>query len=344
MSTNNDFNPNDIGVPNGNFFALPVELEEAEIVLFPVPWDVTTSYKSGTSGGPDAILEASVQVDLFDESIENAWSIPVGTLKTFINTLPSNKQYRELAEDIISRLSDGEAESTLMDQILKVNEASDRLNKFVYENSRSLLERGKIVGVIGGEHSVPLGLIKALGEFYPDFGILHIDAHADLRDAYEGFRYSHASIMFNALNEVPQISRICQVAIRDYCQDEANLIKRDPRLTLYSDLMINNRLFDGEKWSVIVDQIVESLPGYVYISFDVDGLSPEFCPNTGTPVPGGLSFSQADYLLRRLSSSGKTIIGFDLCEVTPAKEGEWDANVGARLAFKLALYTFVNRL
>lgn len=339
-----DFNPNDPGVPNGNYFALPVETDQAQIVLLSVPWDVTTSYQSGTSNGPEAILNASAQVDLFDENIPRAWEIPLGTLPFDDILFEENKKSRAIAEKVIERLSEGEDPTFLKNDCEVVNLASQRLNEYVYHHSSSLLKEGKIVGVVGGEHSVPLGLIKALGEKYCNFGILHIDAHADLRECYEGFKYSHASIMYNVLCEVPQVSALCQVGVRDYCEFESRIIANDDKIRLFSDSVINDALYSGDSWRELTDRIIDSLPEHVYISFDIDGLSPLYCPNTGTPVPGGLSFNQAEYLLRKLANSGKKIIGFDLCEVAPGKDGEWDANVGARILFKLCLFTFFNRL
>lgn len=334
-----DFNPNDIGVANGNYFALPYTLEESGIVLVSVPWDVTTSYSAGTSDGPQAIIDASVQVDLFDENIPGAWKTRIGTLPVDKNVVKHNKRVRKIAEHVMEELAAGAEPQTLDKPIGEVNEASAQINEYVKAVSLEFLRKGKIVGVVGGEHSVPLGLIKALGEEYGSFGVLHIDAHADLREAYEGFTYSHASIMYNVLKEVPAVTRLTQVAVRDFCSDEYALMTReDGFVRPFTDSVLSRRKFEGETWNRLCDEIIATLPEQVYISFDIDGLSPEFCPNTGTPVPGGLSFREADYLLQKLVAAGKKIIGFDLCEVAPAREGEWDANVGARILFKLCLY------
>jgi agmatinase len=193
------------------------------------------------------------------------------------------------------------------------------------------------VGIVGGEHSVPLGLIRALHEQHNSFGILHIDAHADLRCAYEGFVYSHASVMYHA-GRMPGIS-LCQVGIRDYWSDEADLMGASEHIHCFSDQELRRKLFEGTDWNKLCRQIIDRLPDKVYISFDIDGLSPDNCPHTGTPVPGGLSFREADYLLHCLALSPKRIIGFDLCEVAPGKDSEWDANVGARMLYKLCCYT-----
>lgn len=337
------FNPNDIGIANGNYFALPVELTDSEIVLLSVPWDATVSYKNGTASAPQSIIDASVQVDLFDANVENAWDIKLGTIPLNKSIIDRNKRTRRVVEGVIDSLEIGKTQKELSSQIDSVNSDSEIINSYVCDLSEKYLEKGKMVGIVGGEHSVPFGLIKALSRYYDDFGVLHIDAHADLRVAYEGFKYSHASIMYNVLNEIPQVSKITQVAIRDYCSQESQLISQSDRVVAFTDFNINKVIFEGGNWGKICDDILNSLPTNVYISFDIDGLSPECCPGTGTPVPGGLSFSQADYLLEKLAKSDKKIIGFDLCEVSPSDDSEWDANVGARILFKLSLYSHFNR-
>lgn len=281
-----EFNPNDIGVPNGNFFGLPYSVEESKIVLLMAPWDVTTSYMAGTSDGPNAILNASVQVDLFDENIPNAWEAKIGTLPQDESLYSFGKRNRGIAESVIENLSNGLSGSETQRLIDEVNEACSCFNNTVYNVCREQLEAGRFVGIVGGEHSVPLGLVMALGERHEEFGVLHIDAHADLRRAYEGFTYSHASIMYNILNRVPQVKRLVQVAVRDFCSDEYAIMQHDSRVVSFTDSAINRRIYDGGNWREICDEIVERLPNKVYISFDIDGLEPSLCANTGTPVPG----------------------------------------------------------
>lgn len=338
-----EFDPNAIGIPNGNFFGLPINNKDAEIVLVSVPWDATVSYGKGTAMGPEAIMRASLQVDLFDEKVPDAWKVAIGTMPIGEKLYSINEKTRKEAEKVIMGLETGASELSLKKGIDYVNSASEALNDYVECSCDTYMKNGKMVGVVGGEHSVPFGLVKTLSKYHNDFGILHIDAHADLREAYEGFTYSHASIMFNILKNIPAVSKLVQVGIRDYCSAESELISTDTRIASFTDSSIRRGLYEGATWKSICDKIISSLPQKVYISFDIDGLSGIYCPGTGTPVPGGLDFPEADYLLHQLAISPKEIIGFDLCEVSPSDSGEWDANVGARILYKLSLYSHLNR-
>lgn len=339
----NEFNPNLVGVKNGNYFGLPYTPEEARLVFLSVPWDVTTSYRAGTHNGPQAMLDASLQIDLYDNDFPDAWKAGYATLPVDLRIMNQNSTYRVKAEKIIQFLADGgnEDDETIQTLLASINKAGTDLNETVYKKTKEWIEKGKIIGLIGGEHSVPLGYIKALSEKYKEFGILHIDAHADLRDAYEGFEFSHASIMFNAL-KFESVKKLVQVGIRDYCEDEIELARSNKKIVQFNDFKLKEEEFEGKTWAKQCKEIVKQLPENVYISFDIDGLIASLCPNTGTPVPGGLTFNQAAYLLKTLSDSGKKIIGFDLCEVAPGKHDEWDANVGARILYKLANFTFLS--
>ena len=197
------------------------------------------------------------------------------------------------------------------------------------------MEAGKLVGLLGGDHSSPLGFYKAIAEKHGDFGILQIDAHCDLRESYENFKYSHASIMYNALKEIPELTKLVQIGTRDYSLCELEYIKNsNNRVVTYFDRDIKERGFEGESWQKITDDIIAQLPQKVYLSFDIDGLDPKLCPNTGTPVQGGFETQQIYYLLRKILQSDRQLIGFDLNEVG-VSTNEWDENVGARILFKL---------
>ncbi len=342
MSKSN-FDPNATSVINGNYFGFPFLAEESEVVLISIPWDVTTSYGEGTAKGPRAILDASLQLDFYLFGINKPWEIGIGTLPVMEKIVEKNKVNRALAIEIIENLEKGTNLNTedLRDKISTVNKECAALNLWLHEESNKWLSQNKIVGVVGGEHSTPLGLINALSEKEESFGILQIDAHSDLRRAYQGFDYSHASIMYNALKN-NNISQLVQVGIRDICPEEIDYIKNDNRVVLYNDFSLSETLFSERSWLSICDEILLHLPEKVYISFDIDGLSPENCPNTGTPVPGGLSFNQAVTLIKYIAKE-KEIIGFDLCEVSPSlinPHTNFDGNVGARLLYLLSSFAY----
>ncbi|MTI21025.1 agmatinase family protein [Fulvivirga sp. RKSG066] len=331
------FDPN--GVAAGNaLFGLPFGLEHSDLVIIPVPWEVTVSYNAGTADAPNAILEASTQVDLFIKDIPDAWQMGIHLLDTPESFQEENRKYRDLAVRYINWLETNE-EDWISDELKvipkAVDEVSEKLAIYIKSQAMKWMGQGKLVGLLGGDHSTPLGMIKAMSATHETFGILQIDAHADLREAYEDFTYSHASIMYNAM-QIKNISRLVQIGIRDFCEEEMNLInKSNGRIVTYFDEDLKQQLFEGETWKSICDSIIDKLPQKVYISFDIDGLEPRFCPNTGTPVPGGLTYEQVIYLFKQLVNSGRVIIGFDLNEVSPG-ESEWDANVGARLLWQMS--------
>lgn len=332
------FDPNSAGNPNNNIFGLPFNQEESRVILLPVPWEVSVSYAAGTARAPENIFQASMQVDLIDNDIHDGWKRGI-FMKDIDNEVLRKSDYlRKEAELYIKYVTEGQAieDNKFMCKVLReINEGGVFLNEWVYENTKTLLNQGKLVGLLGGDHSSPLGFYKAIGEKYPSFAILQIDAHADLREAYEGITYSHASIMYNALKEVPSINKLVQVGTRDYSESEWNYIKNsNGKVVTFFDRDLKERQYEGTLWKHIVEQIVQELPEYVYLSFDIDGLDPKLCPNTGTPVQGGLETEQVYYLLRQIIRQRKKLIGFDLNEVG-VSNNEWDENVGARILFKL---------
>ena len=307
-------------------------------MLTPVPWEVTTSYGSGTSRGPQAILDASPQIDLYDLECGDAYKEGYYLEDEAPQIRKANGTLKALAQKIIKEWDDyGKLRAPAQKLLQKVNNGCAWLSDLVEDQTNQVLKENKIPGLIGGDHSSVLGALRAIGNsLQGDFGVLHIDAHADLRLAYQGFEHSHASIMRNVCQLKNAPSRLVQVAIRDFCEEEMNFIRSQKgRIFTHFDNALKEELFKGKSWQALCEKIIEPLPKNVYISFDIDGLSPEFCPHTGTPVPGGLSFDQATHLLKVLAQSGCRIVGFDLNEVAPGKDSEWDANVGARILFKL---------
>lgn len=337
----NDFDPNGVGIANGNIFGFPYSVADAELIIIPVPWDATASFGKGTSNGPQQVLDASPQLDFYHPKLVNAHLHRIAMLPIDTNWKERNDRLCEMAVEYIAYLESGGAleESKKFKAYLEeINVAHSDLSKWIQSLASEHLDSGRIVALLGGEHSTPLGLIQALADRH-EFGILQIDAHADLRDAYEGFEQSHASIMFNAI-QLENVKKLVQVGIRDVAQSEIELIEQNPKIETFFDWDLKQENFEGIAWSHQVKKIIAALPDKVYISFDIDGLHPELCPNTGTPVPGGFSLEQINYLFFELAQSGKTIIGFDLNEVG---DNTWDANVGARALWNLCCALKLNR-
>jgi len=331
------FDPNGVGLKNGHFIGLPFTEETASVVLLSVPWDLTVSYGRGTASAPENILNCSTQLDFYDPNITDAWKIGLFLRPPDKEISRLNQKLRGKSELLIEEMEFGEtvdASPHLFDLQQVINQACETTRLWVYEESKKLLNLDKKVGIVGGEHSVPLGYLQALAEQYSDFGVLQIDAHCDLRPAYEGFIYSHASIFYNAM-AIPQMTKLVQVGIRDCCEQEIELIQdADGRIVVYADETIRETRMKGRSFEKLVDKMIAHLPQHVYISFDIDGLDPKLCPQTGTPVPGGLELSEAFFILKKLKESGRQIIGFDLCEVAGLPH-KWDGNVGARILYKL---------
>lgn len=341
------FDPNGVGIANGNIFGFPVSAEEAQIVITPIPWDATASYGKGTSDGPKAILDASTQLDFYHPKLENAWQTKVFMSEISAQWAAINSELCFKAIEYIQFLEEGgklEDEPAYREVIASIAEAQNALKANLKEKASALFAAGKTPAVLGGEHSTPLGLIEAVNDLGKPFGILQIDAHADLRDAYEGFEQSHASIMFNALKNCANLERLVQVGIRDIAQSEIDLIENsNGRIRTYFDWTLKEQQFEGKTWKEQVAEIISDLPENVYISFDIDGLKPYLCPNTGTPVVGGFELEEVTYLFFELVHAGKKIVAFDLNEVGPGNQDDWDANVGARALWNLVCATEKSR-
>ena len=340
-----NFDPHDVGVANGNIFGFPVTEEQADIVIIPISWDVTASYGKGTSRGPSQVLEASTQLDFYHPKLSKAYETKVYQTPINEDVLSLNDQFLLEAIKYIDYLENGgklEESESFQETVKAVNQAQADLKNALKQRVSGILKAGKIPAVLGGEHSAPLGLLEALSDQYSSFGVLQIDAHADLREAYEGFEQSHASIFYNAL-KIKSIEKLVQVGIRDVSAPEVDFIKKSKdRVRTFFDWDLKNDQFEGRTWSEQVEEIINELPQRVYVSYDIDALDPSLCPNTGTPVPGGFKLEEVSFLLEKLVDSGREIIGFDLCEVSNGKT-DWDANVGARALWSLVVATEITR-
>jgi len=346
------FDPNAAAAPGSGVFGLPFTRNDSRIVLVPVPFDATTSYGGGASGGPAAIMRASRQVDLFDLQFGRVYEAGIFMEAIDGKIAKLSREARTLAAPIIEA---GGASDKDAGAVARINRAGEQVNEFVKAAAAKVLEEGKIPGIIGGDHSVPFGAIQACAEKAgrEGLGVLQIDAHMDLREEFEGFTWSHASIMHNVMSRIGNIKRLVQVGIRDFSEGELQAARQfgmpvtsqdswvvdmgPGRVATHFDLDWSRRLDSGEPFGRICQHAIDALPRLVYISFDIDGLDPALCPHTGTPVPGGLSFNRVCHLLEALHRTGRTIVGFDLCEVCPSSDesDEWDANVGARVLYKL---------
>ena len=340
------FDPNAPAAPGSGIFGLPHTEAEALVVLVPVPWEATTSYGGGAAEGPRAILDASMQVDLFDLDVEKPYAAGIHMVPASERITAANEEAKALAARVIDNGGAGE-DPELARALLRVNTLSHEVNEHVAAVTKRLLDAKKIVGIVGGDHSVPFGAIATCATRHADFGILHFDAHSDTRRAYEGFEHSHASIMWNVLQHVPAVKKLVQVGIRDVCEEEMTYCaSQGDRVVMFSDRDVTMRKHEGESFAAIARSVVARLPKEVWVSFDIDGLDPRYCPHTGTPVPGGLDVQEVVAILRELARSGRTIVGFDLNEVAPNlhdPDDEWDGNVGARMLYKLIAFMLASQ-
>ncbi|MFM1935210.1 MAG: hypothetical protein RI990_169 [Planctomycetota bacterium] len=332
-----DFDP-DAAATGDGLFGLETRPEDARLVVIPVPFDATTSYRAGTARGPQHVLEASRQVDLEDIQYGPIWKAGIAMLPVPKAIAALSARARTAAEPVIRAGGAVPGNRGHAKAVAAVDAAGERVHGYVASEAERILDRGAIPAVLGGDHSSPFGLIAELSLRHPGMGILQIDAHADLRESFEGFAWSHASIFHNVMTRLPGVKRLVQVGIRDVGAREIAFAARSKgRVRTFHDQHLRDRQFGGATWTKICKDVISSLPRDVYVSFDIDGLTPDLCPHTGTPVPGGLTFPEVCHLLALLAGSGRRVVGFDLCEVAPGPRGdEWDGCVGARVLYKLA--------
>lgn len=328
--------PEDTGLPL--FGRLP-SYGDSDMVVLSVPWSATASFGTGTQYGPWLLSKASSQMDFF--SLSGGGDIR--SRGVFLTKPPSaleelNRHTQALAEPVI-RLEEEAPGGFSEDLLNQINHSCTQMVKGVYEQARLFHQReGKRFGLVGGDHSVSEGVINYFCKAYQkNFGILHIDAHADLRKAYQGFKHSHASVMYNVIHQNPDLQALVQVGVRDYCEEEYRRIERHKNIHTFFDSTMKAALFEGQTWGKVVLSVLHPLPEKVYISLDVDGCQPYMFPHTGTPVPGGLSFEELDYLLSRLQKSGRKLVGFDVVEMAgPNKSASLpDGYFGSRLLYRL---------
>ena len=340
------FNHNKAVMANGNIFGFPGNEKDADIVIIPIPWDATVSIRKGSHLAPQAILNASTQLEFFHHDVENAFDINVFMTEVSSEWKKINNRCSEKSSEYIRYFEEEgqeKAESYFKKEIENINYTQSILAQNLKERCHSLIKENKIMGVLGGDHSVALGSIQAINDEYDDFGILQIDAHADLKKNYFGFEQSRNSIMRNVLNTCPNMSKLIQIGVRELSEEEFTFSKEESRISTYYDWDVKKELLNGKTWLEIVKNIIREMPNNIYVSFDIDGLKPYLCPNTSTPKDGGFELNEIQFLLKELVNAGKKIVGFDLCEVSPNVDNDIDAYIGAKALWELICYTEKSR-
>ncbi|MGA2367948.1 MAG: agmatinase [Dehalococcoidia bacterium] len=283
----------------GNFAGLPLPLSDlstARVCILPVPYDSTTEWHSGTRNGPKSIIEASFYLEMYD--------IELG---------------REICDVGIHTL-------TALEPVLNGPEA---MLERVYQAVRSLLDQSKFVAMLGGEHSISYGAVRAFSEKYDNLSVLQLDAHTDLRDQYLGTKFSHAC----AMRRIIELCPITQVGIRSLSLEENQYIMSNKLKPFF---------FELEYGPSAIEKITASLNDNVYISIDLDVFDPSIMSAVGTPEPGGMSWSQVTSLLKTIAKN-KNIVGFDVVELCPGQGPAACSFTAAKLIYKLLGYCFFNR-
>ncbi len=277
-----------------NYAGIPDEfaqLEKSKVVLIPVPYDGTSTWGKGADKGPDALLDASENMELYD--IETETEV--------------YKQGVFVAEPV-SDLASPEA-----------------MVKSVHRVTKEYIKRNKFVTLIGGEHSISIGSIRAFNECFENLTVLHIDAHADLRESYGGTPFNHACAVY----EASQQTNLVQVGIRS--MDAIEMTVMDTEKTFFAHDMV-----DDEYW---MDKAVELLTDNVFITFDLDALDPSIMPSTGTPEPGGLLWYETLEFLKQVFEE-KNVVGFDIVELCPNERERSSDFLAAKLYYKMLSYKF----
>ncbi len=268
--------------------------------ILQAPFDLTTSYVSGAAGGPAAIIEASAHMELYDEELDS-------------------EPYRAGIETL------GPIEAA---------ENAEAMVEAVYGAALEVLDRGSMPVLLGGEHSVTLGMVRALKARHPNLSVLQLDAHADLRDTYEGNPYNHASVA----RRITELAPLVQVGVRSLSAQEAEFLKSASRkggaasvVTHYAPEVL------GADVAALGARIAAELTDPVFVTIDIDVFDPSVMPSTGTPEPGGLGWYDVTALLKAVAAA-KRIVGFDLVELAPQKGNVAPDFMAARLVYKMMAY------
>jgi agmatinase len=272
----------------------PPDFDKAGIVVLPLCYEQAPSYGSGSHKGPYHILKASEQLESMDEETFINWSeFPIHTLSPLF------------------------PEGSPEEAVMEMKTAAERVFK-----------AGKFLLSLGGDHAITIGPVMAAKEMYPQIGVLQIDAHADLRQQWNGSSYNHACVMRRLADDVK--TPFVQVGIRSFSSEEAQLIRERGYKPFYAHEIDPH----DDSW---IDRVVEALPEMVYITLDLDGLDPSVIPGTGTPEPGGLSYRQVVHLIKRVGSARK-VVAADINELVKIKGSQVSEYTAAKLASKIIVY------
>ncbi len=271
------------------------DFETSKVAIVPVPYDGTSTWIKGADKGPEALLDASANMEIYDiETDSEVYKIGIYT-----------------------------------DSPITEDSTPEAMVKAVHERILTLIDSGKFTVIIGGEHSVSIGAIQAYAHKFENLSVLQIDAHADLRDSYEGSKYNHACIMAR----VKELCPIVQVGIRSMdAEEKSNL---DPNRVFWAHSMVNS-----DEW---MDKAINLLTGNVYITIDLDGFDPSILPSTGTPEPGGLMWYPTLKFLRKVIES-RNLVGFDIVELCPNTVDKASDFLAAKLLYKVLTYKFLNQI
>jgi agmatinase len=270
------------------------DYRSAKIIVFPVPYDHTATWQKGADLGPEAILEASTHVELYD--IETGIEVYLYGIHTF--QLPHLPKYPE------------------------------ELTRSIRKNFSSFIKDGKFPVMLGGNHSITPGAVQGIKKYFSDLCVLQLDAHADLRESYNGSPFNHACVMAR----IKEICPAVQVGIRSLEREEYEKLDRS-RIFFARDIIFQ------DDW---IDNVVELLSSHVYVTIDLDVFDPSIMPSTGTPEPGGLGWYQITGLLNKVATE-RHVVGFDVVELMPNKHNKSPDFIAAKLVYQFLSYIFKNR-
>ena len=309
------------------------EKQNPRFIIIPACWEGTVSYNIGTSFGPQSLFEASHQIDLWDVEFGSLESLGIHFESSDPDVFKWNQEALQ-ARDFDTKK-----------RIQKINDLSEKINSWIFSKYGQVSSNDNIIVFLGGEHSIALSGFQAIAQKVKgDYGVLQIDAHMDLRRAFEGYKYSHASVFYNLLTSKFAPKKLVQVGIRDFCQEEQSFAQSlKGKVFTFYDRYLKCCSHEGRTWNDLCREIITPLPQNVYISLDIDGLSPLLCPDTGTPVPGGLDFDQMATLLKHIASS-RRIIGMDIVEVgSDVNNKQWNGNMAMRILYKMLGFAAISQ-